>query len=117
MIVNRHTPIDLFVLLPELRLEMDPELTQLDGLLEDDELFGQVKADLCQRYPNSATLGGHSTPVEVIPRMFLVRRLYYFSYEDIGRLGATMRPAERSRDPAFLSQQDRPGLSIPANGW
>ena len=34
MIVDRHTPIDLLALLPELRLEMDPELTRLDGLLE-----------------------------------------------------------------------------------
>ena len=46
MIVDQHTPIDLPVLLPELRLEMDPQPAQLDGLLEDDELFGPVKADL-----------------------------------------------------------------------
>jgi transposase, IS5 family len=40
-----------------------------------------VKADLCRRYPNSARLGRHSTPVEVILRMLLVKRLYGFSYE------------------------------------
>jgi IS5 family transposase len=40
-----------------------------------------VKADLCRRYPNSARLGRHSTPVEVILRMLLVKRLYDFSYE------------------------------------
>ena len=85
MIVDRHTPIDLFALLPELHLEMDPELTQLDGLLEDDKLFGRVKADLCQRYPNSATLGRRSTPVEVILRMLVVKRLYDFSYEQTER--------------------------------
>lgn len=50
MIVARLTPIDLFALLPELRPEMDPKPTQLDGLLEDDELFGRVKADLRQRW-------------------------------------------------------------------
>jgi hypothetical protein len=65
MIVDRHGPINLFALLPELRLEMDPELAQLDVFLENDELFALVKADLCQRYPNSATLGRRSTPVEV----------------------------------------------------
>ena len=82
MIVDRHTPIDLFALLPKLRLEMDPELAQLDVFLEDDELFARVKADLCQRFPNSATLGRRSTPVEVILRMLVVKRLYDFSYED-----------------------------------
>lgn len=85
MIVDRHEPLDLFSLLPELRLEMDPELTQLDGLLEDDELFARLKGDLCKRYPNSATLGRRSTPVEVILRMLVVRRLYDFSYEDTER--------------------------------
>jgi transposase, IS5 family len=44
-------------------------------------LFERVKADLCRRYPNSARLGRHSTPVEVILRMLLVKRLYDFSYE------------------------------------
>src|SRR5918992_833064 len=85
MIVDRHTPIDLFALLPKLRLEMDPELAQLDVVLEDDELFARVKADLCQRFPNSATLGRRSTPVEVILRMLVVKRLYDFSYEDTER--------------------------------
>ena len=81
MIVDRHESANLFALLPELRLEMEPELAELDGLLEDDEIFGRVKADLSRRYPNSATLGRPSTPVEVILRMLVVRRLYDFSYE------------------------------------
>jgi len=82
MIVDRHDPMDLFALVPKLRLEMEPELSELDKLLEDDFLFKQVKADLCQRHPNSATLGRRSTPVEVILRMLVVKRLYDFSYED-----------------------------------
>lgn len=85
MIVDCHAPIDLFAHLPELRLEMDPELKGLDGLLEDDELFRRVKAELRQRYPNSATLGRHSTLVEVILRMLVVKHLYDFSYEDTER--------------------------------
>jgi hypothetical protein len=56
-------------MLPELRLEMKPELAHLDTLLEDDVLFERVKADLCRTHPNSATLGRHSTPVEVILRI------------------------------------------------
>ncbi len=39
MIVDRYDPINLFELVPKLELEMDPELAQLDHLLEDDVLF------------------------------------------------------------------------------
>lgn len=64
---------------------MEPELAQLDTLLEDDFLFERVKADLCRRHPNSATLGRHSTLVEVVLRMLVVKRLYDFSYDDTER--------------------------------
>ena len=66
MIVDRYDPINLFEMLPKLNLEFEPELRVLDELLEDDELFELVRADLVKRYPNSAKLGRHSTPVEVI---------------------------------------------------
>ena len=81
MIVDRYDPINLFELVPKLNLEMEPELARLDQLLEDDVLFARVKADLARRYPNSARLGRHSTPVEVILRMLVVKRLYNWSYE------------------------------------
>ncbi len=82
MIVDRYDPINLFEeLVPKLNLEMEPELRELDVLLDDDMLFERVKADLRRRYPNSARLGRHSTPVEVILRMLVVKRLYGFSYE------------------------------------
>src|SRR4029453_13213020 len=78
-------PINLFELVPKLKLEMDPELAHLDRLLDDDVLFERVKAGVCRRYPNSARLGRHSTPVEVILRMLVVKRLYNFSYEQTQR--------------------------------
>ena len=53
----------------------------LDRLLDDDEIFSRVKADLSRRHPNSETLGRRSTPVEVILRMLIVRRLYDWSFE------------------------------------
>ncbi len=81
MIVDRYDPINLFEIIPKLKLEMEPELAQLDDLLDDEVLFSKVKADLCRRYPNSARLGRHSTPVEVILRMLIVKRLYGWSYE------------------------------------
>src|SRR3712207_6632940 len=85
MIVNRYHPINLFEMMPKLKLEFEPELAQLDELLDDDELFNLVKADLVKRYPNSGKLGRHSTPVEVILRMLVVKRLYGFSYEQTER--------------------------------
>jgi IS5 family transposase len=81
MIVDRYDPVNLFELVPKLKLEMEPELARLDVLLDDDELFSVMRADLIQRYPNSGRLGRHSTPVEVILRMLLVKRLYGWSYE------------------------------------
>jgi IS5 family transposase len=81
MIVDRYDPVNLFEMVPKLKLEMEPELAQLDVLLEDDKLFLLVKTDLLKRYPNSERLGRHSTPVEVILRMLVVKRLYNWSYE------------------------------------
>jgi IS5 family transposase len=85
MIIDRYDPMNLFELVPKLELHFEPELAQLDRLLDDDVLFERVKADLCRRYPNSARLGRHSTPVEVILRMLIVKRLYNFSYEHTER--------------------------------
>src|SRR5215204_7655150 len=64
MIVDRYDPINLFELVPKLKLQFEPELAQLDELLDDDELFNLLKADLLKRYPHSGRLGRHSTPVE-----------------------------------------------------
>jgi IS5 family transposase len=41
----------------------------------------RIKADLSKRHPNSESLGRRSTPVEVILRMLMVRRLYDWSFE------------------------------------
>jgi IS5 family transposase len=81
MIVDRYDPINLFELVPKANFQFEPELAQLDELLDDDVLFERVKADLAQRYPNSGRLGRRSTPVEVILRMLVVKRLYNWSYE------------------------------------
>ena len=85
MIVDRYDPVNLFELVPKLELQFEPELARLDELLDDDQLFNLVKADLLRRYPNSATVGRHSTPVEVILRMLLVKRLYGWSYAQTER--------------------------------
>src|SRR3990172_8110557 len=82
MLRDRYEPLDLFALVPKLGLEMDPILTQLDSLLDDDIVFQKVKADLARRYPQTLTHGRHSTQVEVILRMIAVKRLYRWSYEE-----------------------------------
>ena len=62
MIVDRYDPMNLFEqLVPKLKLGFEPELAQLDRLLDDDVLFERVKADLCRRYPKTR-LGSGATP-------------------------------------------------------
>lgn len=82
MLRDCYEPIDLFALVPKLSLEMDPVLTQLDRLLDDDVVFQRVRADLAKRYPQTLTRGRPSTPVEVILGMNIVKRLFGWSYED-----------------------------------
>ncbi len=57
MIVGRYLPLDVLAPSPELGLESEPELAELDRLLEDDLLFEKVKADLSRRHPNFKRLG------------------------------------------------------------
>ena len=81
MLRDRYQPVDLFAMVPQLALEFDPQLAQLDRLLDDDEIFAAVRADLARRYPLTPVHGRKSTPVEVILRMLVVMRLYGWSYE------------------------------------
>jgi transposase, IS5 family len=62
--------------------KMDPALVKIDQYLEDDKLYGWIKADLSKRYPKTKVTGRNSTPVEVVLRMLVVRRLYGYSYEE-----------------------------------
>src|SRR5205823_255995 len=72
MIIDRYDPMDLFALVPQLKLKLEPVLAALDGLLDDDALVRGVKADLARRAPQSLSRGRHATPVEVILRMLVV---------------------------------------------
>src|SRR5215469_1737632 len=81
MLRNRYDRTDLFALVPQLGLRFEPQLEQLDRLLDDDELFERVREDLARRYPRTTSRGRPSTPVEVILRLLVVMRLYGWSYE------------------------------------
>lgn len=61
---------------------MDRELEKIDQYLEDEQLYRWIKADLSRRYPKTKKTGRNSTPVEVVLRMLVVKRLYGYSYED-----------------------------------
>jgi transposase, IS5 family len=80
MLRNRYNRTDLFALVPQLGLRFEPQLEQLDRLLDDDEIVDRVRDDLARRYPKTRSRGRPSTPVEVILRMLVVMRLYNWSY-------------------------------------
>jgi IS5 family transposase len=82
MLRDRYAPMNVFRYVPQLSLEMEPLLAQLDRLLDDDRLFETVKADLSQRRPGTLKTGRASTPVEVVLRMLVVKHLYGWSYEE-----------------------------------
>jgi transposase, IS5 family len=50
-------------------------------LLDDEALLEQVRADLARRYPLTTKHGRHSTPVEVIVRLLVVKQLCQWSYQ------------------------------------
>jgi IS5 family transposase len=82
MLIDRYPPEDVCARVPKLADQTDPVLVQLDRLLEDDQLFQQVRADLVRRYRLTAVHGRHSTPAEVMLRLLVVKHLYAWSYQE-----------------------------------
>ena len=82
MLRDRYSPVDLFALVPALELRFEPELAELDRLLDDDQLFQQVKTDLSRRRPQTTVTGRPSTPVEAILRLLVIQHLYGWSYAE-----------------------------------
>lgn len=85
MVRDCYTSQDLFALVPSAGLALDPVLAQLDTLLDDDALYQRVRADLSRRRPQTTTRGRPSTPVTVIRRLLVVKRLYGWSYAETER--------------------------------
>ena len=81
-----HYPLDKFFeevlgYIPDL----SPELVKIDNYLEDEKLYRLIKKDLSLRRPKTLQTGRNSTPVDVILRMLVVKRLYGTSYEETER--------------------------------
>lgn len=83
MLTDRYPPVNLFALVPKLVSEFEPELAVLDQLLDDDVIVQRVRADLARRRPQTLFRGRPSTPVEVILRLLVVKRLYGWSYAEV----------------------------------
>jgi IS5 family transposase len=66
--------------------ELSPELKKINRYLEDEKLYKLIRADLAKRYPKTRETGRNSTPVEVVLRMLVVKRLYGYSYEETERV-------------------------------
>lgn len=81
MLQDRYEKDKFFERIFKLAAEMDPILAQIDRLLDDEALYQLIRQDLATRYPHTETTGRKSTPVEVILRMLVVRRLYNWSFE------------------------------------
>lgn len=91
MLIDRYDPEDVFARVSELADQTDPVLLQLDGLLDDDQLYAQVRADLAQRYRLTPVHGRHSTPAEVLLRLLVVQHLYAWSYaETVARVADSL---------------------------
>src|SRR6266568_4366818 len=82
MLVDRYENEDVFARVPQMAERIDPVLKQLDRLLEDDELYQQIRADFGKRSRFTLVHGRHSTPVEVILRMLILKHLYQWSYQE-----------------------------------
>jgi len=82
MLIDRYEPEDVFARVPELAEQTDPVLVQLDRLLDDDQLYTQVRQDFARRYRLTLVHGRHSTPAEVLVRLLVVQHLYAWSYQE-----------------------------------
>src|SRR3989337_2869240 len=62
--------------------KMEASLAKIDRYLEDEKLYRLIRQDLSKRWPKTLETGRSSTPVEVVLRMLVVKRLYGYSYEE-----------------------------------
>ena len=62
--------------------KMDARLEKIERYLEDETLYRSIKNDFSKRWLKTEETGRNSTPVEVVLRMLVVKRLYSYSYEE-----------------------------------
>ena len=82
MLIDRYEAEDVFARVPHMAQRIDLVLTQLDQLLEDDQLYQQIRSDFSKRYRLTLVHWRHSTPVEVLLRLLIVKHLHGWSYQE-----------------------------------
>src|SRR5713101_8979200 len=82
MLIDRYPKEEIFARVPKMTQRIDPVLQHLDRLLDDDELYQQVRNDFGKRHRYTLVHGRHSTPVEVLLRMLLLKHLFGWSYQE-----------------------------------
>src|SRR5438552_2737266 len=75
----------LEVLLPDGDKLWNPELREIDVVLDDEEIVDLVDAALRRRRPQSARRGRLGTPVVVVLRMLVLKHLYDWSFAECER--------------------------------
>jgi transposase, IS5 family len=85
MLIDQYAREDVFARVPELAAQIDPVLRRLDILLDDDQLYQQVRTDFGKRHQQTLRHGRHSTPFEVLLRMLILKHLYQWSYQETER--------------------------------
>ena len=84
--LREHYPVDkLFEEVLGYVPDLSPELVKLDSYLADEKLYRLIQKDLSKRRPKTLQTGRNSTPVEVVLRMLVVKRLYGYSYSETER--------------------------------
>jgi IS5 family transposase len=86
MLRDSYAEDKVFAEIIQLVPAMDCGLAAIDQYLEDEELFQLIRTDFSKRWKNTLLTGCNSTPVEVVMRMLVVKRLYGYSYEDTVRI-------------------------------
>jgi transposase, IS5 family len=82
MLIDRYPVEDIFARVPQMIARIDPVLKQLDRLLDDDEVYQRVRDDFSKRHRHTLVHGRHSSPVEVLLRLVLLKHLYQWSYQE-----------------------------------
>ena len=82
MLVDRYETEDVFARVPRMAQRIDPVLKHLDTRLADDELYQRIRADFGHRFRFTLVHGRHSTPVEALLRMLILKHLYQWSYQE-----------------------------------
>jgi transposase, IS5 family len=81
MLITRAPFDEELAHVPEEATRSDFLLQRLDELPDDEDVLEHVRADLARRYRLTTLHGRHSTPVEVILRLFVLKQLFNWGFE------------------------------------